>query len=583
MFFYSTTNAADNPSKGTTKAATGKPNAVSIPNVLTEKDASLYRRIFKSQKRGAWRRANKLVAKLDNQLLLGHVRAQRYLHPTKYRSQYIELARWMKIYSDHPDARRIYRLALRRKPKNFRHPVRPYRKFFPSYQPQTIIENSNYRPTKGSARRVIWKVRKMVQRQRLTAALRYISGNKIQRILGQTGYDLARTHIASGWFFYGNGKKAFRLASAVAARSGKKIPYACWIAGLSAYRLGDFAGAAGHFERVALSYEVTGFDQAGAAFWAARANMTGHRPERVNKWLKVATAHPQTFYGILARRWLGGNTPFNWNQEILTQKRLDRLLAEKSGRRALALLQVGLKTRAERELRFMAHSNDHELTKSLIAIANIASLPMVSYRAGIALLDAGVPIPAAALYPIPEWLPREGFRIDRALIFAFMRQESAFNVRAKSPAGARGLMQLMPATAEFIAQKRFRGRRRDLLYGPALNISLGQKYIQHLLDTDHINGDLLLLTAAYNGGPGNLKKWQRRARKGAYTDPLMFIESIPARETRIFIERVLANLWMYRERLGEPAPSLDGLATGGRPFYIAVDGQNGSVGEDVRN
>ena len=59
--------------------------------------------------------------------------------------------------------------------------------------------------------------------------------------------------------------------------------------------------------------------------------------------------------------------------------------------------------------------------------------------------------------------------------------------------------------------------------------------------------------AAYNGGPGNLRKWQRRARKGAYTDALMFIESIPARETRIFIERVLSNLWMYRERLGEPA------------------------------
>ena len=94
---------------------------------------------------------------------------------------------------------------------------------------------------------------------------------------------------------------------------------------------------------------------------------------------------------------------------------------------------------------------------------------------------------------------------------------------------------------------------------------------------------LLLTAAAYNGGPGNLRKWQRRARKGAYTDVLMFIESIPARETRIFIERVLSNLWMYRERLGEPAPSLDALAAGERPVYIAVDGAEGSVAEDVRN
>ena len=112
---------------------------------------------------------------------------------------------------------------------------------------------------------------------------------------------------------------------------------------------------------------------------------------------------------------------------------------------------------------------------------------------------------------------------------------------------------------------------------------MGQKYIQHLLENDHIDGDLLLLAAAYNGGPGNLKKWQRRAHKGAYTDALMFIESIPARETRIFIERVLSNLWMYRERLGEPAPSLDALAAGERPAYIAVDGTRGLVAEDVRN
>ena len=78
------------------------------------------------------------------------------------------------------------------------------------------------------------------------------------------------------------------------------------------------------------------------------------------------------------------------------------------------------------------------------------------------------------------------------------------------------------------------------------------------------------MLAAYNGGPGNLKKWQMRPQKGAYTDPLIFIESIPARETRIFIERVLSNLWLYRERLGEPSPSLDALAAGKKPLYISI-------------
>jgi len=575
--------SASQAAETTSLPAGSKARSVDLPEILSAPDERRYRRIFALQKKGDWRRADKLIKQLDDRLLLGHVQAQRYLHPTKYRSRYTELAKWLKSYADHPDARRIYKLALSRKPRNYRAPRKPQRKFYPSYQPTTIIEHSGYRPGKRSAKRIIHQVRRMTYQRRLSAATRYISGKTVQLRLGRTGLDLARTHIASGWFFHGDGDKAYDLASRAAARSGSRIPYAHWIAGLSAYRLGKYLEAADHFEAVALSPKVTGYDHAAAAFWAARSNMAGQRPTNVSRWLTMAAEQPRTFYGIIARRWLGEQSPLDWSPMLLTEARLERVLKAPSGRRATALLQVGQNTRAERELRFMADAGDRALTEALIAVAENKSLPMVSYRAGAALIGAAGPIPAGALYPLPDWKPREGFRIDRALIFAFMRQESAFNVRAKSSAGARGLMQLMPATAGFIAQKRFRGKKRDRLYDPALNISLGQKYIRHLLENDHINGDLLLTAAAYNGGPGNLRKWQRRARKGAYTDALMFIESIPARETRIFIERVLSNLWMYRERLGEPAPSLDALAAGERPVYIAVDGAEGSVAEDVRN
>ena len=570
---------ATTPGTSTSNAPTG----VSFPEILSAADVKRYRQIFALQERGDWRKANRIIKSLDDKVLLGHVQAQKYLHPTKYRSRYIELAKWLKKYSDHPDARRIYKLALRRKPRNYRAPVQPDTRFYPAYAPQTIIENTGYRPDRKSARRIIWQVRRMSRLRRLSAAQRYIAGKQVQRTLGRTGYDMAKTHIASGWFFHGDGARAYKLAKDSAAGSGNLIPYAHWIAGLSAYRLNKYDDAAGHFEAVALSPKVTGYDHAAAAFWAARANMTAERPERVGRWLKMAAAQPRTFYGIIARRWMGEKSPFSWTVPVLTTDHLNQLLSHKSGRRAVALLQTGINTRAERELRYMARSEDRDLTEALIALAEARALPAVSYRAGAALIGSAGALPTVALYPVPEWAPREGFRVDRALVFAFMRQESAFNVRARSSAGARGLMQLMPATAGFIAQRRFRGKKRNLLYNPELNISLGQKYIRHLLENDHIDGDLLLLAAAYNGGPGNLKKWQRRARKGAYTDALMFIESIPARETRIFIERVLSNLWMYRERLGEPAPSLDALAAGERPVYIAVDGTRGSVAEDVRN
>ena len=176
----------------------------------------------------------------------------------------------------------------------------------------------------------------------------------------------------------------------------------------------------------------------------------------------------------------------------------------------------------------------------------------------------------AALYPLPVWHPEDGYKVDRALIYAVTRQESRFNAYAKSHAGARGLMQLMPATASSISGTRaYRYSRRNDLYEPALNLSLGQKYLQRLLASDDISGNLFLMAAAYNGGSGNLRKWMRETDYA--DDPLLFIESIPAPETRDFIERVLTNLWIYRARLGQDAPSLAALANGGWPVYRPQD------------
>ncbi|MEQ9349048.1 MAG: lytic transglycosylase domain-containing protein, partial [Alphaproteobacteria bacterium] len=160
----------------------------------------------------------------------------------------------------------------------------------------------------------------------------------------------------------------------------------------------------------------------------------------------------------------------------------------------------------------------------------------------------------------------------RALILAFARQESGFNTDARSPAGALGLMQLMPATARYIGRDRsLRGDGLDRLSEPDLNLELGQRYIQYLQANDAVGDNLFMLTAAYNGGPGNLRRWVQAA--DFRNDPLLFIESIPSRETRIFIERVLANLWIYRQRMGQSNPSLDAIAAGVWPAYTGLDGQ----------
>jgi len=187
-----------------------------------------------------------------------------------------------------------------------------------------------------------------------------------------------------------------------------------------------------------------------------------------------------------------------------------------------------------------------------------------------------------ALFPMPPWQPAKGFTMDRALLFAFMRQESGFNARAKSPMGARGLMQLMPRTASFMAGDPSLHRdNKSKLYDPEFNLGLGQKYLGHLLQDDLIKGDLFHLAVAYNAGPGNLRKWLRKAE--FEDDPLLFVESIPWLESRLFVERVLTNFWIYRERLREDSPSLDAAATGNWPIYFNLDNSAEIVVHDAQN
>jgi soluble lytic murein transglycosylase-like protein len=115
---------------------------------------------------------------------------------------------------------------------------------------------------------------------------------------------------------------------------------------------------------------------------------------------------------------------------------------------------------------------------------------------------------------------------------------------------------------------------------PETNIALGQKYIRRLLADSAVNGDLIRLAAAYNAGPGNVAKWQR---DGADDDPLLFIESLPSRETRIFIETILTDFWVYRMRLGQQTPSLAALASGRWPMYVAQDSRDRDLADAKPN
>jgi soluble lytic murein transglycosylase len=156
------------------------------------------------------------------------------------------------------------------------------------------------------------------------------------------------------------------------------------------------------------------------------------------------------------------------------------------------------------------------------------------------------------------------FKIPENIIYSIMRAESNYLPTAVSPAGAVGLMQVMPATAAAIARPKEGAGIRELLSRPEMNIDLGVKHLKHLLEL--YDGDHVMAVAAYNAGAGNVNRWVKRLGRPPRD---VFIENIPFAETRDYVKKVLAGVEIYKrlyrvapagppERPAEPAGALSG-------------------------
>lgn len=545
--------------------------------MLSDGDVSLYRQIFEVQERGDWTTADTLIARLENRVLMGHVQFQRYMHPTAYRSRFRELYDWMEHYADHPDAARIYRLAERRRPESHNHARRPdRRRWRVSAQPIDPFDSFNPSRSRAQERRVreiTNHVRSLMRRERPTQSINYLNQARTQNDLTQWENDRIRAMIARSYYAEQRDDRTLSIAGEVAGRSGDAIPSAHWWAGLAAWRLGEIDTAAEHFAALARVPEVDPWMRSAGAYWAARSYMVAFSPREVIPMLEIAAGEPLTFYGVLATRQLGRDLDASFEPQPLDEVDFYALLEEPGIARAVALAQVGRIAMAEEEL-VRAHGRiDDDLDTAFLSMTASLDLPHAQLIAAISSND---PAMRAGLYPVPSYTPEDGHRIDRALTYAFARQESKFETTAVSRVGAMGLMQMMPRTASYITgDQTLMTDNENKLHDPGYNMHLGEMYIDRLMNDYGAGTNLFMLAVAYNGGPGNLRRWMDTIEY--QDDPLLFIESIPAPETRNFIEQVLTNLWIYRARLGEAAPSLDMVAEGSWPQYQSVDSLGASA------
>lgn len=547
-------------------------SGAAIPEVLSQDDIERYQRIFELHQQAKWDEAQRLIDRLDNTILLGHVQFEKLMHPTGYRSSYSELAAWMKRFADHPNAWRVYRLAKRRQ-GNARAPRSPEKTRYPGVTGQSALPKPpvprRSRLERKAVTTFLANVRRQVRRGNPERAEKRYWAMDARGLLADHEKAQALERISASYYYEGDDFRAMKFAELGAEFSREIVPQVDWIAGLAHWRRGNLDSAYIHFDALANSERAGDWLLSAGAYWAGRAALRLGQTGDATSHLKSAATYVETFYGLIAARQLGITPDIDWSTPPLQSSAVDHLLRFPATRRAIALVEVGRDDVADEELRLLWGREGVGVQEDMLAFATALNLPAIQIRLG-RVGGTGDPAPVATRYPLPNWQPAGGFTVDRAMIFAMVRKESDFRSRARSRVGAGGLMQVMPATASYITNNRALLRRsRNQLYEPEFNIALGQQYIEYLLGTQYVEDNLLMALAAYNGGPGSLLSWRREVDFGV--DPLLFIESISFYETRNYIERVMANLWLYRMRLGQPTPSLDTLASGAWPTLNYLD------------
>lgn len=347
---------------------------------------------------------------------------------------------------------------------------------------------------------------------------------------------------------------AYELASQHVQTDGFAFAQAQWLAGWLALRFVNKPTEA--YERFSALYPKvsTPVSRARAAYWSGRAADALGQDKLAQDWYQKAADFQTVFYGQLASVHLSRQA----SKDILDDRKVPKIsTSEKKSFEKNELVQaselfrkVGMKDRAEdflfaflrqqetpRAYRFAAElAGKHKDFSTTIKIAKKAT------RDGLFLTKQSYPTITKHLHGVdsPEW----------ALIHAVIRQESVFDPKAKSHAGALGLMQLLPSTAKEVARKsNLKYRKSWLTSKPKYNIQLGSAYLTRLLEA--YDGDYAMSVAAYNAGPGRVRNWISTfgdPRLGE-VDLIDWIELIPIYETRNYVQRVLEGTYVYRYRL----------------------------------
>ena len=364
-----------------------------------------------------------------------------------------------------------------------------------------------------------------------------------------------RQQVARDLLAAGHAADAYAVISQHGQTRGLQFAEAEFLAGWIALRhLKKPAEGQKHFQTL---YDgvSTDISKSRAAYWMGRAIEAAGKPKEANEWYGRAAGFGQTFYGQLAARKLPGGAARLPSDPAVNDADRAALSGSELVTVARYLGQAGAYDRTQPFLQRLARlvSGAGE-TQLLAQLATELKRPNIAVAIARRATDSGITLFDAS-FPVID-LGNTG-SIERALALAVTRQESAFYSGAVSPSGALGLMQLMPATAREVAGKVGVPYIQDkLTRDPAYNVSLGTQYLGDMLQK--FGGSYELALAAYNAGPGRVTRWLDSIGdpRGGKIDMVDWIEMIPVRETRNYVQRIMEGVGVYRDRLNGPFRTL---------------------------
>lgn len=535
-----------------------------VPSLLSQDERSYYRDLFAAIDRKDWSRVQELFAQKPEGPLHQAALAEYYLDANSPKIDVSQLTGWLAKGTELPMAEQIGRLAATRG-ATATPPIPGAQPFvsLPSMQKRIRPRATNDGTMPAS---VAAGILDRIKNDDPMGARTLLDG--IDATLSDSARAEWRQRVAWSYYIENDDASAYALAQLGAQGQGPWVAESWWTAGLAAWRLGDCQGAVDAFRNSASRADNAELASA-ALYWQSRALVRCRKPEEAAAPLRAAALRDETLYGMMAAEQLGLKLPEQHAAADFTQSDWQQLRENGNVRTVVGLAEIGRDALADEVLRHQARIGSPSQYQPLTRLARDLGLPSTQLWMAYNAPRGGRPEPAIR-FPTPKWTPVGGWTVDPALVYAHALQESVFRASVVSPAGARGLMQIMPAAAkDHAGALGYSGNAADL-NKPDVNLAFGQRHLQMLRDSSATQALLPKVMAAYNAGLLPISRWNTEIRDGG--DPLLWIESIPYWETRGYVNIVMRNYWMYERQAGGTSESRLAMVQGAWPTFPGLAG-----------